>query len=470
MKHLLFFVFSFLLNATIYSQRVDTVTNDTWQNTAWQHSTRDVFSYNSSCFVTTVLIQNWQQSSSTWADTLLLSYTYNANNSINQILTQIWNSNTSMWDNTFRETFSYNSNNATDSVLTEGWLNNNWKNAFLFTYTYNADGTVNILLSQIWFTSWTNSSRITYTYNADKTVNQDVTQTWDLIFHNWTNASRNTYTYSATKKILTDLNEIWKSNQWKNNELTTNTYDGNDYLINTLSQGWNSTTSSWENDYQTNYTNNSNGTVAVAIFQNWDKGTSTWINDTRSTYSYNSCALPLTLASFTATLKDKVVELNWVTLTESNTKNFVVQRSSDGINFENIGTVNAVGNSTQKTSYQFPDASAFNAGAAKFYYRLQMVDKDGSFTYSKIATAEFINRVIVKISPNPVKDILKIEGLNSSTSTTLMITDISGRVVAQINITAETYSWNIQRLPSGIYYLMVTENNKQAAAIKFIKQ
>ena len=469
MKHLLFFVFSFLLSASVFSQRVDTITNDTWQNNAWQPSSREIFSYNSSCLATTVLFQNFQQGTSTWADTLLVTYTYNANNQVSQTIFLIWNSTTNTWDSSLRQTQAYNSNNLLDSSLSEAWFGNTWQNVSLLTYSYNPDNLVDTVLSQIWITSWTNSSRTTYTYNADKTVSTTVTETAGLFGGSFSKQSRDTFSYSASKKVLTDLNQLWKNNQWKNNQLLTYTYDANDYLTNLLAQTWVNSSSTWENDYQTNYTNNSDGTIAQTISQNWDRDSSIWVNTDRMTYSYNSCALPLTLASFTATLKDKIVVLNWATLTESNTKNFVVQRSGDGVNFQTIGTVNAAGNSTQRINYQYSDASAYNAGIPKFYYRLQMVDKDGSFTLSKVADVQFIITSLIKIAPNPVTNVLNIQGLSAERNSKLTIFDQTGKVQKTVSVLGDTYNWSLENLSAGMYYIMVEQDGKKVANISFIK-
>ncbi|HRI21682.1 MAG TPA: choice-of-anchor J domain-containing protein, partial [Panacibacter sp.] len=54
-------------------------------------------------------------------------------------------------------------------------------------------------------------------------------------------------------------------------------------------------------------------------------------------------ALPPLLVNFTGNLKDNNVLLNWKTRQEVNTKNFIVEKSSDGKNFSQVGIVNAAG-------------------------------------------------------------------------------------------------------------------------------
>lgn len=211
-----------------------------------------------------------------------------------------------------------------------------------------------------------------------------------------------------------------------------------------------------------------------SITQTWDSGTSTWINESRITYSYSTgCTLPLTLLDFTATLNGKIAQLQWTTVTEINTKNFVVQRGTDGAHFTNIGTVNSSGNSTQKITYQFSDGDVLNADSSNVYYRLQMTDNDGKFTYSKIV------RVIITPSgklfivyPNPVKDKLTIVSTASLNKTEVRITDVTGKIVYKeqlSNVQADVKNTvNVAGLNKGVYYLQfVTGSDVQT--VKFFK-
>src|SRR6266536_1955585 len=385
MKHLLFSIFSFLFAATVFSQKVDTVTSYTWQNNAWQPDVRTISTYNSSCLTETLLTQGWLTNSSSWRNASLTTYTYNANDTVSQATTQLWDTTSSSWVNAFR-----------------------------LTYSYNANKQVSQLLSEIWNTtsnSWANASRTIYSYNSSKLEDSVLTQTW--------------------------LN-------------------------------------AWIDVGLTNYTYNVDGTLAEIIIQNWDAGTNTWINDTRTTISYSaSCTLPLTLLDFTATLNGKVAQLQWTTVTEINTKNFVVQRSADGRRFENIGTVNATGNSVQKISYQFTDAAVLSKGVSKIYYRLQMVDKDGKFSYSKVAVVHITpNGKIFVIYPNPVKDQLIVTSNASFNKAEIKITDQSGKLIYRQemqNVQAGIQNKvNVVNLNKGVYYLQIITGS-DVQAIKFFK-
>ncbi|RYY67656.1 MAG: hypothetical protein EOO12_00410, partial [Chitinophagaceae bacterium] len=122
--------------------------------------------------------------------------------------------------------------------------------------------------------------------------------------------------------------------------------------------------------------------------------------------------LPVTLLSFTGKRNGTVNELKWKTASESNSRGFAVERSSDGVTFTQVTFVPSRangGNSTSDISYAYSDASAGSAGqgaANKWYYRLKQVDLDGQYKYSAVVLLKgdksgFIT--VEGIYPNPVK-------------------------------------------------------------------
>jgi ELWxxDGT repeat protein len=186
----------------------------------------------------------------------------------------------------------------------------------------------------------------------------------------------------------------------------------------------------------------------------------------------NEVVLPVSLLDFTAVLNGKTVDLKWSTATETNTKNFSVQRSYDAIHFQSIGTVNAAGNSVTKKDYSYTDASALN-GSSMIYYRLMMNDKDGKSAYSKIASVQ-INAPgnVFTLYPNPVKDKLNFVTGNAMSDVQVKITDQSGKVVLIQKITSvqqgSQNTIDVSNLAKGIYHLqLITTTGKQTS--QFIK-
>lgn len=90
---------------------------------------------------------------------------------------------------------------------------------------------------------------------------------------------------------------------------------------------------------------------------------------------------------------------SWTTTAESNSDRFEIERSLNGKQWEKIGTVEAQGESAATIDYSFKDATP--AGADN-YYRLKMIDKDLTFTYSGVRSVSFDGNLSLALYPNPV--------------------------------------------------------------------
>ncbi len=75
-------------------------------------------------------------------------------------------------------------------------------------------------------------------------------------------------------------------------------------------------------------------------------------------------------------------EINWVTAEETNLDYVIVESSLDAVTFSQVGIVDALGNTTTSTSYQYNDNA--NWFRDKTYYRLKFINVDGSFVYSQV--------------------------------------------------------------------------------------
>ena len=499
MKHTLHAIFCFLFSATLSAQKVDTVLQEEWKNNSWENVSRIITDYNADCQPGTVLIQNWNAGSQTWENFGLTTNTYTDVTYVSEVLLQTWDKNSNSWKNVSRTSYTYNAsfqvtvtlselysggnwqnasrttntydgNGYLTTTLSEFWFGNQWQNVSRSNYTNNADGTPQEVVNQTWnllTQKWDNVSRDTYTYNADKTVHQVVEEKW--VGGAWQNDTRTTYTYDGSKRVLTVLQEDWNGSTWENNSLTTTTYSGNN-ITTIVEQTWNG--SNWDNASQITFTYNGDGTVHQEVFQTWNENH--WENQLRYTFSYTTdCALPLTLLNFTATKTNNTVSLAWQTTNEVNTSHFTVQRSLDATSFSSVGNVTAKGNSTAINNYSFNDDVA-SIKSGKIYYRLQMVDKDGKFTYSKIASVDILsNGNFLVVYPNPVKDQLIIVTNTAVSKVEIRITDQSGKLVSQQRFESvqagALNKINVAALAKGVYYLQfVTGSDKQTT--KFIKQ
>lgn len=173
------------------------------------------------------------------------------------------------------------------------------------------------------------------------------------------------------------------------------------------------------------------------------------------TLNYN-ITLPVNLLTFTGKLSESVVNLNWVTASEENTKQFIVQHSTDGRTWKQAGIVGAAGNSSVRKEYTFTHTSP---AAGINFYRLLQQDIDGKSTISKVVT---ITTATQKITwyPNPVMNEINIRIPGGGTGSILFFNS-NGQVVKQATITGSETKIDLSSLSKGIYIAEITKGNQK---------
>lgn len=191
----------------------------------------------------------------------------------------------------------------------------------------------------------------------------------------------------------------------------------------------------------------------------------TFCNSLQDTMTIAVQPLPITMGNFSVTNKDNKVVLNWNSITEVNAKEYQVQRSVDGRNFEQIGTVAAKGMANE---YQFTDNRLPN-NLYTIYYKLKMVDKDGKYSYSPVRQLSILNtQFSIRIYPNPTKNILNIKAANA---TQVRIVDVVGKQVYQQKLSINGL-WTVDcgRFASGTYFVEVLSKDGTKQVEKFVKE
>jgi Secretion system C-terminal sorting domain len=158
-----------------------------------------------------------------------------------------------------------------------------------------------------------------------------------------------------------------------------------------------------------------------------------------------SGALPLTLISFSGSKQNNDALLQWKTANEINVSAFEIERSVSGQSFNSVGAVPAGGN-----FYTYIDAGIFSS-TDKVFYRLKSIDKDGRFTYSAILRLSKQTSTTVTVYPNPVNDVLTINGLKQNG--TLKLYDVSGKLLQQQKVSAQTITMSMSGYAKGMYLL-----------------
>ena len=176
---------------------------------------------------------------------------------------------------------------------------------------------------------------------------------------------------------------------------------------------------------------------------------------------------PITFVSFTGKAVNKTSLLQWQTANEINTSYFIVQRSSDGIHFTDIGKVKAAGNSVSFSDYSFTDNTPVNRIN---YYRLKETDADGSYNYSIIITVDFMNGLLL-VYPNPAHNSITVYLPGGPTASMLLLYDVYGKLVMQKNVESNTViqEMDISKLAAGTYYI-VDKQESARQVLKVVKQ
>ncbi|MFZ1517423.1 MAG: two-component regulator propeller domain-containing protein [Ignavibacteriaceae bacterium] len=146
---------------------------------------------------------------------------------------------------------------------------------------------------------------------------------------------------------------------------------------------------------------------------------------------------PVELMSFTASINQNDVNLNWQTATETNNQGFQIDRRKTqderSEEWENIGFVNGKGTTTETQSYSFVDE---NLTAGKYRYRLKQIDFDGTFEYSNTIEVEINSPTKFSLEqnfPNPFNPNTNIQyAISSRQFVTLKVYDVLGKEIATL--------------------------------------
>jgi hypothetical protein len=142
--------------------------------------------------------------------------------------------------------------------------------------------------------------------------------------------------------------------------------------------------------------------------------------------------LPISLLSFTAQPVVNKVLLNWATASEQNNEYFTIEKTRDGITFEQVGTVKGGGNTTSTLQYSSYDYAPYPGLS---YYRLKQTDYDGVSETFHLVTVEFIPAVSsfdFSIFPNPLPEnnelTIKFKG-ETDKEFQILIHDVLGKLI-----------------------------------------
>jgi hypothetical protein len=185
------------------------------------------------------------------------------------------------------------------------------------------------------------------------------------------------------------------------------------------------------------------------------------VDNSGSTLRVDDCmiVLPLTLVHFSGNRQGSNIILKWKTEDEVNTSHFIVERSTDGVHFAAIQQVKTSGASTG--NYSTTDNHAI---PGKLYYRLQMVDKGGKYTYSNIIRISY-DENNVAVTPQLITNNSEVKvSYNMATqSATVQIIGVDGRLWLTKPVAKGSIQTSIPTasLAKGSYFVVYTNNSKR---------
>ena len=197
-----------------------------------------------------------------------------------------------------------------------------------------------------------------------------------------------------------------------------------------------------------------------------------------STENFNlapeSIPLPVELISFTGECADPGILVKWITASEINNDYFLLERSYNGTDFEEVARVQGAGTTSSMTHYSVADEK-INA-SIPVYYRLRQFDYDGESETSKPVTVNCSGSYTVSsvlIFPNPVNNLLSIF-INQSGNTKAKFTMFNaiGQVVLlkeyELSSGIQQLQLDVTAIAPGMYHA-VFENGNERIVEKIVK-
>ncbi len=347
------------------------------------------------------------------------------------LLFSIWDSTAHVWEyNTKQDSMTYNS----DALMTQNVVHiyngTAWDNytKSQMQYDYHGNDTSHMFYS--WGGTWVPSAKSLLTYDANNNHITTYSQTWNGTSYD--NSHFDTYTYNSLNLLTNYLFQIWNGSSWVNNAQTIFVYDGNNNLIHSENKGWDGT--SWNNSDQDNYTYDANNNQLTDTYQTWNGTFYDNASQTFNSYDANNKLIARlfqywTGTAFSNSAKDTLIY-------DANNVEVLEYRE----NWSGSSWIN--GYKWEAYYHQYA-----NSGITT------IADSDNDFS----------------ISPNPLSTETTVTfSNNKAVNRTIKITNDLGEVILQSTITNRQSTINMSGFADGIYFVEITDNNKNSVNKKII--
>lgn len=225
---------------------------------------------------------------------------------------------------------------------------------------------------------------------------------------------------------------------------------------------------------------NYNDSTTIFITPNvmWDNANKWWVVSFPVTgfsgffVSTANFALPLTLLQFDGKEQTNVGMLHWLTANEVGTKEFIIERSDNATDFNELGNVTSK-STAGNNNYYFTD---IHPAIGNNYYRLKTVDMDGKISFSNIVFIKTDKtNLSMSVFPNPVKSASILKFYSSvSEKYIIKVLDQSGKTLQTFNgISVEgtnKINFDVHNYPTGTYFITLIAKEIGTHALKIIRQ
>lgn len=182
-------------------------------------------------------------------------------------------------------------------------------------------------------------------------------------------------------------------------------------------------------------------------------------------------SLPVTLISFIVEKGEgQTVLLKWTTSEESNSDRFEIEHSFNGSVWIKHASTAASGESSILTSYVYTEPII---GNGNHFYRLKMIDRDETFSYSRIRSIKTFTAPQMSLYPNPAKDWITLAADDLSQTSRIQLNDNNGKILQDQSLkfqTGKSANIDLKHVPAGLYFVRVTDKNGNTVSMKMIKQ
>lgn len=178
--------------------------------------------------------------------------------------------------------------------------------------------------------------------------------------------------------------------------------------------------------------------------------------------------LPVELTHFAAKLVNDQVQIGWNSASATNFSHYEIEHSTDGKNFESIYKKMSEGDHLNALFHYWLHKSPVSGNN---YYRLKMVDLDGSFDYSEIAVVQWNKGSKISIYPNPTTNYFSLASTNQHKNFELMLLDINGKLLRHwdMDVYSTDHRFALADIPEGLYQLIYSDGQNREV-FRLVKQ